>query len=114
MSLKYEPSSEPLHISNPRIRNQGLREGKRSQYELVLRCVLILTSVVPPELPMQVRFITHIGRAWYKRLDAPVRIEDAPLDVTLTDSPALRAHPRLIRPARTPDAGTRIRNSTPP
>ena len=31
----------------------GLRDGKRSQYELVLRCILILTSVVPPELPMQ-------------------------------------------------------------
>ena len=33
--------------------HKGLKEGKRSQYELVLRCVLILTSVVPPELPMQ-------------------------------------------------------------
>jgi cation-transporting ATPase 13A1 len=32
---------------------KGLRDGKRSQYELVLRCILILTSVVPPELPMQ-------------------------------------------------------------
>ena len=32
---------------------KGLAEGKRSQYELVLRCILILTSVVPPELPMQ-------------------------------------------------------------
>jgi cation-transporting ATPase 13A1 len=32
---------------------KGLQEQKRSQYELVLRCVLILTSVVPPELPMQ-------------------------------------------------------------
>ena len=32
---------------------QGLADGKRSQYELVLRCILILTSVVPPELPMQ-------------------------------------------------------------
>lgn len=32
---------------------KGLQEQRRSQYELVLRCVLILTSVVPPELPMQ-------------------------------------------------------------
>lgn len=32
---------------------KGLQDGKRSQYELVLRCILILTSVVPPELPMQ-------------------------------------------------------------
>ena len=32
---------------------RGLEEGKKSQYELLLRCVLILTSVVPPELPMQ-------------------------------------------------------------
>jgi cation-transporting ATPase 13A1 len=31
----------------------GLRDGKRTQYQLVIRCVLILTSVVPPELPMQ-------------------------------------------------------------
>ena len=32
---------------------QGLKEGKKTQYELVLKCVLIITSVVPPELPMQ-------------------------------------------------------------
>ena len=32
---------------------EGLKEGKKSEYELLLKCVLILTSVVPPELPMQ-------------------------------------------------------------
>ena len=32
---------------------EGLAEGKKSHYELLLKAVLILTSVVPPELPMQ-------------------------------------------------------------
>jgi cation-transporting ATPase 13A1 len=32
----------------------GLQNDKRSQYELLLHCVLIITSVIPPELPMQV------------------------------------------------------------
>lgn len=35
------------------VMSEGLKAGKRSQYELVLRCVLIITRVVPPELPLQ-------------------------------------------------------------
>jgi len=31
----------------------GLSNEKRSQYELLLHCILIITSVIPPELPMQ-------------------------------------------------------------
>jgi len=31
----------------------GLQNEGRSQYELLLHCILIITSVIPPELPMQ-------------------------------------------------------------
>lgn len=31
----------------------GLQNDNRSQYELLLHCILIITSVIPPELPMQ-------------------------------------------------------------
>jgi cation-transporting ATPase 13A1 len=40
-------------LSAGHVLRTGLAEGKRSQYELLLRCVFILTTVVPPELPMQ-------------------------------------------------------------
>ena len=32
---------------------KGMENKDRSQYELLLHCILIITSVIPPELPMQ-------------------------------------------------------------
>lgn len=32
---------------------KGIEDGKKSKYQLLLHCVLIVTSVIPPELPMQ-------------------------------------------------------------
>ena len=32
---------------------KGMEDASRSQYELLLHCILIVTSVIPPELPMQ-------------------------------------------------------------
>ena len=40
-------------VAAANVMREGLKAGKRSQYELVLRCVLIVTRVVPPELPLQ-------------------------------------------------------------
>ena len=39
----------------------GLQNDNRSQYELLLHCILIVTNVIPPELPMQVSLV----RRWY-------------------------------------------------
>jgi cation-transporting ATPase 13A1 len=39
--------------SSSYVLHHGLQNDKRSQYELLLHCILIITSVIPPELPMQ-------------------------------------------------------------
>eukprot|EP01041_Mallomonas_annulata_P010324 gene10324-21543_t len=32
---------------------KGMKDGTQSRYQLLLHCILIVTSVIPPELPMQ-------------------------------------------------------------
>lgn len=32
---------------------EGIREGKKSHFKLLIECVLIVTQVIPPELPME-------------------------------------------------------------
>ena len=33
--------------------HEGLADSDRSRYKLMLRCIMIITNVVPPELPME-------------------------------------------------------------
>lgn len=35
--------------------SEGLKKGEKTQHELLLKCVIIITSVVPRQFPMQVR-----------------------------------------------------------
>mmetsp|Transcript_4625 Transcript_4625/g.8342 ORF Transcript_4625/g.8342 Transcript_4625/m.8342 type:complete len:1474 (-) Transcript_4625:187-4608(-) len=39
--------------------NEGLKDPTRPTYKTLLRCTLIITSVVPPSLPMQMAFAVH-------------------------------------------------------
>jgi cation-transporting ATPase 13A1 len=40
-------------IASYKVLTEGLKDIDRSRYKIMLRCVMIITSVVPPDLPMQ-------------------------------------------------------------
>eukprot|EP00607_Mallomonas_marina_P002717 CAMPEP_0182440352 /NCGR_PEP_ID=MMETSP1167-20130531/87011_1 /TAXON_ID=2988 /ORGANISM="Mallomonas Sp, Strain CCMP3275" /LENGTH=1295 /DNA_ID=CAMNT_0024634289 /DNA_START=719 /DNA_END=4606 /DNA_ORIENTATION=- len=40
-------------ISSGYVLYKGMQDGTQSRYQLLLHCILIVTSVIPPELPMQ-------------------------------------------------------------
>ena len=39
-------------IASYKVLSEGLKDIYRSRYKIMLRCVMIITSVVPPDLPM--------------------------------------------------------------
>ena len=39
-------------IASYKVLSEGLKDIDRSRYKIMLRCVMIITSVVPPDLPM--------------------------------------------------------------
>jgi len=40
-------------LASYHVMQEGLKDPDRSRYKIMLRCVLIITNVVPPELPME-------------------------------------------------------------
>lgn len=40
-------------VASVYVLKRGLEDSNRSKYELLLHCIMIITSVIPPELPMQ-------------------------------------------------------------
>eukprot|EP00559_Dactyliosolen_fragilissimus_P004534 CAMPEP_0184855366 /NCGR_PEP_ID=MMETSP0580-20130426/642_1 /TAXON_ID=1118495 /ORGANISM="Dactyliosolen fragilissimus" /LENGTH=1656 /DNA_ID=CAMNT_0027349867 /DNA_START=15 /DNA_END=4985 /DNA_ORIENTATION=- len=68
----------------------GLQNDKQSQYELMLHCILIITSVIPPELPMQMALAVNNSLMTLMKMQVfctePYRVPMAgKLDVCLFD-----------------------------
>jgi hypothetical protein len=49
-------------MSSSYVLYHGIQNENRSKYELLLHCILIVTSVIRPELPMQVRSSSRMAR----------------------------------------------------
>jgi len=60
---------------------KGLEDPERPTYKVLLRCILIITQVVPPSLPLQMAFATHtalmnLGKAGIFCTE-PFRVQEA-------------------------------------
>jgi cation-transporting ATPase 13A1 len=48
-------------VASAYVLKEGLRKGEKTQHELLLRCVIIITSVVPRQLPMQMAMAVNMA-----------------------------------------------------
>jgi manganese-transporting P-type ATPase len=48
-------------IASGYILTEGLKKGEKTTHELLLRCVIIVTSVVPRQLPMQMAMAVNMA-----------------------------------------------------
>lgn len=40
-------------VASHHVMTESLKDPDRSRYKIILRCIIIITNVVPPELPME-------------------------------------------------------------
>lgn len=55
-------------IASGYVLKEGLRKKEKTTHELLLKCVIIITSVVPRQLPMQVMALFRIARGYERHI----------------------------------------------
>jgi manganese-transporting P-type ATPase len=48
-------------LASYHVMSEGLKDPDRSRYKIMLRCVMIITNVVPPDLPMQLSLAVNFS-----------------------------------------------------
>jgi len=87
--------------SSAYVLNEGMHDEDRSKYELLLHCILIITSVVPPELPMQMALAVNTALMTLMKLHifctAPFRVPLAgKVDICLFDKTGTLTTDQLV------------------
>ncbi|CAM9406446.1 unnamed protein product, partial [Phaeothamnion confervicola] len=94
--------------------HEGMKSGnKRSKYELLLHCVLIVTTVIPPELPMQMALAVNSSLMTLLRMQVfctePYRIPMAgKVDTCLFDKTGTLTTDELVAVGVAPAAGVAV------
>jgi magnesium-transporting ATPase (P-type) len=55
-------------LASAYVLKKGLEDEKKSKYKLLLECIIIITSVIPPELPMELALAVNTSLAALMKL----------------------------------------------